>query len=276
MIYPVITEKTRLLPVYVTGVSGDELHAAKTTRHTGYVWHQIAFCTEGAGVFCDSTGDYVIEEGTGFYFSPYVPHSYYATKNPWNVRWVTFDGKGFDDIARYASISKTEVYKIENPDRFNALVDKIYTVLSERGIYSDFDASSHLYNLIKLMVYCVDTGHKGNNKARKHASLIAVVDYMMKNYMDDISLESLAALMNVTPNYLCRRFKQVYGETVFSYLKQIRINTAARMLLYSPDLTVGDIALSVGFKDVSYFCKAFKNQTFFSPAEFRKMSVSRE
>ncbi|NHM14746.1 helix-turn-helix domain-containing protein [Xiamenia xianingshaonis] len=68
-------------------------------------------------------------------------------------------------------------------------------------------------------------------------------------------------------------FKQVYGMSIHSYLVHYRMSQASRMLRES-DVSIGEIALSVGYANASKFSSAFKEATGFTPREFRARALS--
>lgn len=68
-------------------------------------------------------------------------------------------------------------------------------------------------------------------------------------------------------------FKQVYGMSIHSYLVHYRISQASRMLRES-DLSIGEIALAVGYANASKFSSAFREATGFTPSEYRASAPS--
>lgn len=81
-------------------------------------------------------------------------------------------------------------------------------------------------------------------------------------------LDALAALAEVSPRTLIRRFKDATGLPPIAYLQQLRIDTAKRLLETTP-ASVDQIVAQVGYQDVSTFRKLFKRGTGLSPREYR-------
>lgn len=96
-----------------------------------------------------------------------------------------------------------------------------------------------------------------------------------RNFMDesfhreDLDLESIAAAMHYSPSHLRATFKSVTGKSIHQYLTERRMEEAER-LLKSRERFVGDVALSVGYKDQLYFSKLFKRLKGVSPSELTK------
>lgn len=89
-----------------------------------------------------------------------------------------------------------------------------------------------------------------------------------EQYMEQISVASLAAQVHLTPTYLCVLFKQATGKTINEYLTNERIRHAKR-LLRDPSVRLYDICYRVGYLSPSYFSKLFKKQVGMPPGEYR-------
>lgn len=88
-------------------------------------------------------------------------------------------------------------------------------------------------------------------------------------YQTGITLDGMAAKLNITPEYLSRQFHKEVGETYSNYLKNYRINKAKELLL-GTFMKQYEVAEAVGYTDAKYFSKVFKECTGYTPAEYRK------
>jgi AraC-like DNA-binding protein len=93
--------------------------------------------------------------------------------------------------------------------------------------------------------------------------------YLEENYAQRIRLEELARDFHLSASYFSHLFKNVTGHSVMGYLKACRI-AAAKRLLAQTQLPVGDVLACCGFADCSNFSRTFKEETGFSPSDFRK------
>jgi AraC family transcriptional regulator len=90
------------------------------------------------------------------------------------------------------------------------------------------------------------------------------------DYLDrDLSLQEIAAVSGVSPNYLTSLFKQTTGYSLHQYVIRQRVEKARTLLLRS-DLSIGEIALQVGFYDSAHFNRHFKRLTGLTPGILRK------
>lgn len=94
--------------------------------------------------------------------------------------------------------------------------------------------------------------------------------FIDNSYMEDLTLESVAERFFFNRSYFSTLFKSHTGQSFSDYLTGVRMD-AAKLLLARPENKVRDIAERVGYRDASYFARAFKRKTGFSPEEYRRM-----
>ncbi|AIQ46546.1 hypothetical protein R70723_12200 [Paenibacillus sp. FSL R7-0273] len=100
-------------------------------------------------------------------------------------------------------------------------------------------------------------------------AVLQAKQYIESHYQEDCSLQTVAAHVHVTPNYLSNLFKKETGTGLTNYVAQLRIEEA-KLLLQRSRLRMTEIAERVGFDNSSYFTVVFKQLTGESPREFRK------
>ena len=87
--------------------------------------------------------------------------------------------------------------------------------------------------------------------------------------MEDLSLSEIADQAGFNASYLSRLFKMETGKGFVQYLREVRLEHAARMLR-DTNLTIERISKRVGFQDEKYFRRTFKQELGLTPSEFRK------
>jgi two-component system response regulator YesN len=106
-------------------------------------------------------------------------------------------------------------------------------------------------------------------KGKHHTVIEKARQYIATHFADpDISLHSVAAEVNFSPNHFSTVFSQEKGETFIEYLTAVRIEKSKELLM-STQMRSADIAYEVGFGDPHYFSFIFKKTTGMSPREFR-------
>jgi two-component system response regulator YesN len=95
-----------------------------------------------------------------------------------------------------------------------------------------------------------------------------VRSFIEKNYAKDLSLQTIADMVYMNPNYLCTIFKNETGETINNYIIRLRMHKAME-LLKNKNCKVYEISDAVGYKNTNYFSIAFKKFTGISPNEYK-------
>jgi AraC-like DNA-binding protein len=116
-------------------------------------------------------------------------------------------------------------------------------------------------------------------KARSSSSksllrLANVVSFLEQNYGDEIDLDDLVELSELPRRTFIRTFESCFGRPPISYLIELRIRHACR-LLTTTDLNVTQIAMQVGFNDSNYFSRKFHKIVNISPREYRASRSNR-
>ncbi len=96
-----------------------------------------------------------------------------------------------------------------------------------------------------------------------------ILDYINHNYGEALKLEALAPLFGYNSSYLGKLFTQRMGKNFNSYLNEIRVRNAARMLSET-NMSASAVAALSGYRSVDYFYQKFKREFGCSPAEYRK------
>ncbi|WP_313801847.1 helix-turn-helix domain-containing protein [Cytobacillus sp.] len=107
------------------------------------------------------------------------------------------------------------------------------------------------------------------NEAKYSAPITACQNYIYNHLYGDISLDHLAELCHLSPNYLSSLFKKEVGIPISEFIQQLRIDEAKKLL----DLTnysIAEIGTFLNFNDQSYFIKTFKKHTGLTPKQYRK------
>lgn len=96
-----------------------------------------------------------------------------------------------------------------------------------------------------------------------------VKEVIEKDYSSDLSLESVAAQVYLSPSYLSMVFKRETGENFVKYLAAVRLEKARELLENTNDKLV-DICRKVGYSDLPYFCTQFKKCFGVTPTQYRE------
>lgn len=123
--------------------------------------------------------------------------------------------------------------------------------------------------VLRLEEQCTDSEYSFNR------DIAYIKKYIEDHYADDLSLDSLAAKVYLSPHYLSSMFKKNMGCGLNKYIKNVRMQKA-KELLTSTHLKVSDISNAVGYRDVSYFCQNYRDFYGRTPEKFRQFIATGE
>lgn len=94
------------------------------------------------------------------------------------------------------------------------------------------------------------------------------VNYTKNHYTEPLNLEVIAKYLNLNKCYFCNLFKKETGKTYSQFLNKVRIENS-KDLLINTNLSILEIALSVGYNNQNYYNMAFKRITGTTPLKYR-------
>jgi len=97
-----------------------------------------------------------------------------------------------------------------------------------------------------------------------------IMEFAFKEFHRPISLKEVASLANLTPEAFCKYFKTRTRKTFISFLNELRINHACRLL--TEDKTIAEIGFDCGFTNLSNFNRIFKKIKKIPPGEWRRIN----
>ena len=126
-----------------------------------------------------------------------------------------------------------------------------------------------------LMPYCTTSNINGFSAKTNRDVIYTCLEYIKVNFSRKLTLQELADLVHLQPNYLCALFKERTGRTIFDHITRLRINSASK-LLRSTKLPVNEIAEQCGFPSVSFYTRKFTTLHGCSPTAYRKQFAERD
>lgn len=96
------------------------------------------------------------------------------------------------------------------------------------------------------------------------------------NIQKNHSVEELSLHVAMSPFHFNRVFKEITGESLHAYIKRVKLEHAANLLLFNPDATVTHILQEVGFSSNASFCQAFKERFLVTPTKWKEVDKLNE
>ncbi|AIQ41331.1 helix-turn-helix domain-containing protein [Paenibacillus sp. FSL R5-0912] len=127
-------------------------------------------------------------------------------------------------------------------------------------------AQSRFYELLYSLLSDADQLQPSDTDA----VMERVKTYIEQHYREDLSIALLAGEAGISVRHFIRLFKQRYGLSAIEYLTEYRIRQARSFMLPHTNYELKDIAAYVGYKDIAYFRRKFKQVTGVAPATFMR------
>ncbi len=124
--------------------------------------------------------------------------------------------------------------------------------------------------LSKLTTACRNIGSK--RQERSTDIIKNARDYIGDNYSKDITLDDVSRVVNISPYYFSKLFKEATGENFIEYLTNLRIEKA-KELLGKAELSMKEICAMCGYSDPNYFSRTFKKNVGLTPTEYREKNA---
>lgn len=227
--------------------------------------------------------EYIAEPGDVVCINSNVAHATFAASTgKMKYGLIQFKADSFKKGSRvdtYLSvISNTKGKQIEifRNDEINRYCEFLFEHANKEDPPRMLYLTSGVYGILASL-YCsrflVDESE--NIDRKKVKKLLGALEYISKNYKDDISLAEVCETVQMSSYYFCRLFKSTLNMGFTEYLNSVRIHHAQEMLSET-DKSILEIALESGFSSVSYFNRVFKSMKYCSPSEYRKFSREAE
>ena len=242
----------------------------RTSRPGGRADWQLIFAPDG-GLrvklsHAAGSEDAVLAPLSFVLFEPFAEQLYYLPPGEQSqMYFVHFSGSGVKNILKELGLcEKTVIEGIDDPG-CAAIFEKIITELQQKAPFFLELTEALLRELLCRI------SRKLNQKAFpvRTEQVSQALIYLNDRYGAASCIGDFTREAGVSRSHFCRIFKQQTGQTPTQYLQNVRMN-AAKELLVSTDLFIGEIADQVGYQDPLYFSKLFCRSEGTSPSEYRK------
>ncbi|RAV27504.1 AraC family transcriptional regulator [Sinomicrobium soli] len=160
-------------------------------------------------------------------------------------------------IAFYGD-TKTEIGKKIEQMSMQSQFNRLLTMLSVLHELQD----SREYKVLNADSFSLETDIQDNQRIN------TVFNFVKDNYQRALSLDEVAALVNMTVPSFCRYFKKISNKTFTKFVNEYRLVHASKLLAEKP-MSITEICFECGFNNFSHFNKSFREFTGKSPSEYR-------
>ncbi len=179
------------------------------------------------------------------------------------------------DIIRAKYINPIINGKMKMPTSINfdneitTAFDRLYHSLESKDFGYELEVKSILFAMFFKLTKYITIMDKPLSRSPSADSIKLAMEYIQENYSQQITIEELSAICNMSQGHFCRLFKQYTLKTPVQYINNIRLSKAMELLI-SGEKKVLDVAFDTGFNSLSYFIGVFKEGVGITPTKFRK------
>lgn len=258
-------------------------YSGKQICEPGYIWgpgvkdsYKLIFVHSGRGTYHLDGRLYHLQQGQGFVVYPDVLlHMKADEKEPWTHSWIAFHGQCVESLLAQVQLTmENPVFELSDPDWYDPWLEQLdaaHALTHNCGLV----IHSLLYRIIASWLDELSAPRTFQPSLRsKELYVKQAIDYMKANYSYKISISQLAGRIGIDRIYLSALFKELGLQSPQSYLVQLRMDKASE-LMNNAQLTISEIAHSVGYQDPLLFSKMFKKIKGASPSRYRQSIVHR-
>ncbi len=211
-----------------------------------------------------------VPEGNVVIYCPGEPQYYrYKYQDSAEVYFIHFTGNEVHSLLCRMNLINHNIHFTGCGKEYIILFNEIMHELQFK--YSRFEefSSSLLLLLLNRIARAVDLlKTKGTDKTFEK-----VLKLIHTNYNNNYSIQHYAKQCNLSIYWFTHKFKKFTGLPPTAYIKQLKINEA-KDLLSNFSLNIYEIAYAIGYENALYFSKVFRQETGFTPTEYRKKFFS--
>lgn len=122
---------------------------------------------------------------------------------------------------------------------------------------------------LKISLFEQRVSEKAEPEKQEERTITSITRYLQEHLAEDLSLTVLADEFYLNPQYISQLFKNEIGVNFLSYLTNIRMEKAKKLLL-STSLSITDVADQSGYGDYRVFTKVFKKSEGITPSQYRR------
>lgn len=195
-----------------------------------------------------------------------------ATVLYWNYRLIKsdlFNLNEFTPIRELLQQSKRGLL-IKGPSK-KTVSRLLNMVVNKNGIdrILEFISMLHFIAIEAEFEVLSSLGFSSTIDEEEVTKLNKVFDYLLNNFSHTITLKEIADISNMSPTTFCRYFKKITNKTFVTFLNEIRVGHASKLLIENKNKNISQICLESGFNNLTNFYIQFHKFKNLSPMEFK-------
>ena len=256
--------------LYLQEIGELEAKRSHTSSRFGLASYLFFTIISGEGELIYGNKKYELKPGDCVFIDCEKPYSHTtSSKNLWTLRWIHFYGLGMAGIYdKYCERGGRPVIRPEKVEAFNDIWLEIMNQASGDDYIRDMRINEKLNTLMTLIMAESWHPEEQSGLPPKKSIIASVKDYLDKHYSEKITLDKLAGQFYINKYYLTKTFKEQYGQSINSYLLNLRVTRAKQLLRFS-NKSVEEVGIECGLGAAHYFSSKFKEVEGVPPSVYR-------
>ena len=217
-------------------------------------FYVIQFVVSGSGIFRCRGKEFKLTPGCAFFVKKGVAFEYVNTGNLKSAFLSTVGS--VPEAFALSCTDEHRFYPSVDLDKYLGMISNIekeYYMTSRKARLSSLS-----YEFLSEFFSEGESHHSSTNEK--------VLTYIKRNFTKKLTLEDISSDVRISVSKLCHDFKRAHGCSIFTMIKNLRLDYARELLAERDNPRVGEVALLCGFDDLSYFCSAYKKRFGKSPS----------
>ena len=242
--------------------------AGHSPGHRVYHSYSATFILRGKGTYLVGGKQYELKAGDGFIIPPGMSVNYIADRqDPWEYIYAIFRGSDAETLVWNAGLDARHLtFSFSADEEMLELLNQMHTASRENKARGYDVIGSFLLIMSRLIQ---KQTQKSSEPLRPENYIAKAIAYVEDYYPYGVSVRDMAAYVGIDRTHLYRLFKVNVGTSPQQYLNEYRLKKAVEMMEWQ-QYSLGAIALSVGFYDLSHFSKAFATCYGIQPGAYRE------
>ncbi len=231
--------------------------------------HQLIYITNGRGWLEINSYRYQILPGTVLFLQPGIWHRYRPEKKTgWNEHYIGLQGKFTSDILSdiFVPADKPLLYIGFQDEIIKQFLEIIDTVHEEKPGFQQVCSGIAMHLIANILSISKNKEFSNQEIERK---IRRACIFLRENLTKTVNVEELADQIHLGYSHFRRLFKKYTGQSPAQYHLNLRLQKACDMLS-STNMSIKQIAFSLGFQSNYYFTRIFTRKMGKTPTEFRK------
>lgn len=210
--------------------------------------------------------EFIFKSGQVIIFPPHVPTLYTnISEDKIDYFWIHFTGNEAEKLISNALLTVATPIDVSIDEKIISEFQSLFKEYIDRDFLFETTSIAKFINIISLF----GRAAARLNKDHISNSLKFTLNYIDENYTKEIDIKELAKKEHISYAYFRTIFKKKTGISPNQYIIMLRLRNAS-ILLKQTELSIKEIAESVGFSDQMYFSRIFKKRFGMTPRDFRK------